>query len=448
MDNFVLWRWLYLPTHRTAAHQDRTVMFELAANELRVASDNWRWGRETRSGWLRLAVLAILIVMLSFGETGANELLHISVVGSYALTSLLALGLALAKRGPRWISPGFVIADALLVLALFYEHLLTDATAHEQALTAVNLAVAFLLLNHVSLRLKPQLVLLFATVVLIGWFVLVTAATFLHGSGKESYHLPRGFVAESVVTATFAFAAFVVYLLTRDHNVLLASATKSERRRQNLSRFFSPRVVSELETRGSSLDLERRNVAVMFVDLRCFTRFSETADPNSLARLLGEYRRIVADTVFSRGGTIDKFIGDGVMAVFGHPKASPEDASQALACALELKSRLEAWNKERRERGEPVLDAGIGLHFGAVIAGLLESGRHSEFTVFGDAVNVAERLERLTKQLDAHIVVSKDLLDEIRPPTSLENWQWQDAAELPGRSGMISVAYLLRHTDV
>jgi len=421
-------------------------MFELAANELRVAGDDRRWGRETRSGWLRLAVLAILILMLSLGETEANALFHTSVVGAYALTSLLALGFALAKRGPRWISPGFVIADALLVLALFYEHLLADATAHEHALTAVNLAVAFLLLNHVSLRLRPQLVLLFAVIVLTGWFVLMMAASFLHGS-KESYHLPPGFVEEAVVTATFAFAAFVVYLLTRDHNILLASATKSERRRQNLSRFFSPSIVSELETRGSSLDLDRRNAAIMFVDLRCFTRFSETADPNSLARLLGEYRQIVADTVFLRAGTIDKFIGDGVMAVFGHPKLSPEDASQALACALELKSRLEDWNKERRERGEPVLDAGIGLHFGAVTAGLIESGRHSEFTVFGDAVNVAERLERLTKQLNAYIVVSRDLLDEIRPSTSLENWQWQDAAELPGRSGVISVAYLLRHAD-
>ena len=118
----------------------------------------------------------------------------------------------------------------------------------------------------------------------------------------------------------FAFAAFVGYLLTQDHNVLLRSALKTERHRLNFSRFFSPKIVAELEAKADALGLERRDAAVMFVDLRSFTRFSEIVPVETLSEMLAEYRELVTGAVFDHGGTIDKFIGDGVMALFGQPR--------------------------------------------------------------------------------------------------------------------------------
>ena len=177
------------------------------------------------------------------------------------------------------------------------------------------------------------------------------------------------------------------------------AAIESEERRMNLSRFFSPSVVSDRQAASASLDLERREAVVMFVDLREFTRFTETAQAHTLADVLAEYRGIVAGEVFRTGGIVDKFMGDGIMAVFGQPKPSHDDADRALECALHLVRILQDWTSWRRHEGRPALDAGIGLHIGIIVGGVLESGFHDEFTVFGDVVNVAQRLEAMTKTL-------------------------------------------------
>ncbi len=164
------------------------------------------------------------------------------------------------------------------------------------------------------------------------------------------------------LTVSFGFTAFAIYLLARGHDRTRREAIKADRRRLNLSRFFSPFVVSELQERGDALGLQRRNAAIMFVDLRDFTSFAETAPAPApeLALVLGEYRQLVSQTIFEHGGTVDKFIGDGVMAVFGHPKPTEKDADRALACALELVDALSHWKRHSNHHGLPALHAAIG----------------------------------------------------------------------------------------
>jgi adenylate cyclase len=205
--------------------------------------------------------------------------------------------------------------------------------------------------------------------------------------------------------------------------------------------FFSPLVVADLQEAGNILDLKRRPAAIMFVDLRDFTSYAETAPASQLAGVLADYRQTVAGTVFAFGGTVDKFIGDGIMAVFGQPTASDDDAERALACAMDLITLLREW---RPVQDGPVFQAGIGLHYGTVIGGVLESGYHDEFTVVGDAVNVAQRLEGLTKDFDASLVVSSALLAQTRGGTLLRNWKWKKAVGLSGRRIPIDLAYLPR----
>lgn len=415
----------------------------LAAAEPGLTSDERRWGREARSGWLRLTVLVILIANLLAGEHDGNLLVHGNVVIGYTLATVLALGLALNRRGPYWGGTAFVIVDAVFVIALFHEHLIGPSGSFDHALTAPSLAIAFMLLSHVALRLNPRLVVVFAAIVLTGWLALFAVTALPQGLGKLLGSLTAlDFLAEAALAAAFVFAAFVSFLLTQDHNVLLEETIMQERRRQNLSRFFSPLVVSALQAEDVSMDLKRRDAAVMFVDLRAFTRFTETAELDALAELLAEYRQQVTGAVFDWGGTVDKFIGDGVMAVFGQPSPSPDDADRALRCALQLNDVLTQWSRRRQRDGEVALDAGIGLHFGPVIGGVLESGCHNEFTVFGDTVNVAERLERLTKSLGASVVVSASLLAKVRSSDELAPWIWKDAVELDGRSATLRVAYL------
>lgn len=310
------------------------------AREQDIADDEYRWRHETRSAWLRLIVLAILVTNLLVAEHVDSAVVRAYAIVACGLATICGLGLTLARRGPPWVSTLFVVIDAALVVALFHEHLFAPNHAFNHSLTALTLAIGFLLLTHVALQSKSRLVLLFSGLVIGGWLALlaVTAVLSRRSASPLVTELWPVLMTEGALTASFSFAAFVCYLLTRDHYILLKGAVLNERRRQNLARFFPPNIVSVLQTKSVSFDLRRRKAAIMFVDLRAFTGFSETRSPEDVAEMLARYRQIVAQAVFAYGGTIDKFIGDGAMAVFGQPHTAPDDAARALVSWLRSSS--------------------------------------------------------------------------------------------------------------
>lgn len=412
-------------------------------DDLSISPEQREWRRESRSAWLRLAVLVILIANLSTSEHGQNVVLHSKAILAYGVITVLALSLVLARHAPTWLSVGLTVADALVVVALFHSHLFvagSDGAGH--ALTTSNLAVAFVLLSHVALRLKAAWVVLYSTIVVAGWLALLLAKNVeTHWIDRQALDL---LFEDATLALAFGFGAFVVVLLIQDHGRMLHLAIRSERRRLSLSRFFSPGVVDELQRGAISTDLQRRPAAIMFVDLRSFTRFTESANPQELAELLADFRREVTSSVFSFGGTIDKFVGDGVMAVFGQPTPKKDDAERALRCAIHLGKALTAWGERRKELGRPWLEAGIGLHVGQVIGGIIQSGQHDEFTVIGDVVNVSARLEALAKVFDAWLVVSADLLMLAPAVEAPGEWVWKEDVQLEGRTAVLRVAYLPR----
>ena len=239
------------------------------------------------------------------GEREGALLLQANILGSYAIATSIALVLALIRKGPWWTGSAFVAVDAALVVALFHEHLFGPVGNLNHSLTAPGLAVAFLLLNHVALRLQPRLVVLFTSLVLAGWFALlgVWELRTLRVSSLGADVLST-FFGEAAMALALAFAAFIAFMLTSDHNTLRRSAQRIERRRQNLSRFFSPKIVTELGTKADSTRLERRDAAVMFVDLHSFTRFRESRPPEEVGEMLVDYRELVAGVVFDHGAQI------------------------------------------------------------------------------------------------------------------------------------------------
>jgi adenylate cyclase len=150
-------------------------------------------------------------------------------------------------------------------------------------------------------------------------------------------------------------------------------------------------------------------VSVLFADIVGFTAQCETMPPADAIALLREFHLRMEQTVYEFGGTLDKYLGDGVMATFGTPHPGPQDASNALACARAMLDRVDAWNAERRRQGLEAVRIGIGAHCGQVVLGDVGSDRHIEFAVIGDAVNVASRLEALTRDVGVDIVVSDRL---------------------------------------
>ncbi len=170
---------------------------------------------------------------------------------------------------------------------------------------------------------------------------------------------------------------------------------REEVARANYSRFLPEYVVKQMLENPDSFKLGGVNqtITILFADIRGFTRISEHAPPEKIVSLLNRYFSAMTDIIFAHGGTLDKYLGDGLMALFGAPTATPEDASNALNAAVAMQRRVLSINMELRTEGLQEIGVGIGLHTGEVTVGYIGSERRSEYTAIGDAVNTASRLE-------------------------------------------------------
>lgn len=214
--------------------------------------------------------------------------------------------------------------------------------------------------------------------------------------------------------AVFVIVAGILALSSWRANNLLVGQAGVERERANLARYFSPNVVEELAQNDEPLKQVRtQNVAVMFVDIVGFTRLTEKQSPEKVIHLLREFHGRMEREVFRHNGTLDKYLGDGLMATFGTPLPSDTDAGNALKCARDMIKVVEDWNAERSGRGEPEVKASVGIHYGPVVLGDIGANR-LEFAVIGSTVNIASRLEALTRQVNAPVVVSDDVVEQMR----------------------------------
>ena len=199
------------------------------------------------------------------------------------------------------------------------------------------------------------------------------------------------------------------------NNRLILQQANVARERANLARYFPPTIVDQMAERDQPLGAVRsQDVAVMFVDIVGFTGFAAERSPEEVVALLREFHGRLETTVFEHQGTLDKFLGDGLMATFGTPEPGPRDAANALRCGRAMLADLEEWNSERLHADAEPIRTSIGLHYGPVVLGDIGSERRLEYAVLGDTVNVASRLEALTRTLGVGMVTSDDLVAAVR----------------------------------
>jgi adenylate cyclase len=237
-------------------------------------------------------------------------------------------------------------------------------------------------------------------------------ATVLDVALQRRIGIGGGSVVYTVLMMTLAAAGcmYVIQRVTR----LVADVSEEHGRRERLARYFSPEVAIMLAASpGDAAAGESREVSLLFSDLRDFTALAERLDGRQVVALLNDYHEAMVDTIFAFGGTLDKYLGDGLMAYFGAPVAQPDHAERAVRCALAMQERLARLDAERGARGEPALRMGIGVHTGTVVLGDVGARRRREYTAIGDAVNVAARLEQLTKARAVPVLVSESTRTQI-----------------------------------
>jgi len=197
--------------------------------------------------------------------------------------------------------------------------------------------------------------------------------------------------------------------------VAIEQRAVAERAKENLSRYFAPSLVETLASTDDPFGPPReQTVAVLFVDIIGFTALSVRLTPKNVFDLLRVVLNRLAAEVFANGGTLDKYIGDGLMATFGTPDVGDQDAANALRCAFAMQRAMAEENRRLVGDIGERLRIAVGLHYGPVLLGNIGEERRLEFAVIGDTVNVANRLEEMARPLDAAIVVCDALVEAIK----------------------------------
>ena len=395
------------------------------------------------------AVFAVTVVARAHSD---DAVLGVQIAAvSTALVAYLALGalsyhVAVRQRFRPWMPWVFATCDAAFLLSYVELTVLISGVGGDYLASFPALWFAPLVLAFGALQYNPAR-LVYATALLAGGLVAI-AAGFPPGTFADSSPaaLGRFFdVPPNIMRlAMFVAAGAILVAAAARTRSLLQRAIDETRRLANLTRYLPAEVAGQLAESGLTALREgrRQAVAVMFVDIRGFTRRAETMDPAATSRLLADFRRFVVATATRYEGIVDKFVGDSAMLVFGVPSPRPGDARRALDCALALLGGTPSeWARDLDVReGGDAIEIGIGLHAGEAFCGAVGDEVRLEFTVLGDTVNVAARLQQETKAAGLRLVVSRHFL--AAAGETAEGWEWQPLGSRTLR-GRASPIYLL-----
>ena len=400
---------------------------------------------------LRLSIYGHLVVLLGFGAlaagTAQNSFEILTTIIVCLVCGLILLLILLFVRKEQWITQcGLSIAtmDALAVATLPFiwyaaaggEVIPRAYFVKSMSLPVVSLAV--MIANAVALRPVFITVITIQTCVthaLLLWHALSDPRTVTGVSWEATSLGPIVNVPFYLtVIVQIAMAGALLILITARARRIIVGAIEMERLNGHIGRYFSPNVREEIASAGVDFFTpggKEQEVVVLFSDIRGFTALSETLGARGIVRLLSDYQKIMLDVIFTHEGTLDKFIGDAILATFGTPTTAPDDADRAVACAREMMLALDQWNRTRRQAGEPEIRTGIGIHAGPAIVGNIGSEDRLEYTVIGDTVNTASRVESATKKLGRRALITGSVKERLRNSVDLQS---AGRVVLPGKA--------------
>jgi adenylate cyclase len=362
----------------------------------------------------RAAVLMALLLTAFLLDILKWNGVALSLVG---LAISILVGLVLAARGDRhW---ALTLISATVEILLLQAYLFASAQALglplDIALSSPGAWLVFIYLVIGVLRLQAALVAYNGLLFSLCWTILTALAPDTHRATDIAHaagHLAQvGQISDVVRIGIILVSTGALAFATWHSRRSLVKAIYESTARKHLSTHF-PRAILErlLDGKGNEPQLGYTDAAIAFVDLHGFTTIAENATGSEIGELLSDFRSHIHDVVGRYDGVIDKFMGDGALIVFGVPESRPDDAVRALSCIMDLRDTLGGWMAGRSFRSSPKLSIGIGLHFGRVLAGVIGSAERVEFTVLGDTVNVAARLQQLANDGGGGTLVSEDAL--------------------------------------
>lgn len=336
-------------------------------------------------------------------------------LGAYLLFTLVRLALALRRQLSRALLRLSAVLDVVVLLVTIWSFHLQYGAPPGLYLKAPTLMYVFILVALRALRFEPGLVLLTGAAAALGWALLLLYALRFDPDVEITHSFPEYVTSYAIlvgaeidkILSIVATTAVLALALHRARKLTIRAATERQAA-ADLARFFSPEVAGRIREQGFELRpgaAELREAAVLFVDLRGFSRIAAGAPPRAVMALLSEYQACIVGVVRRHGGSIDKFMGDGILASFGATRPSPAYAADALRAVEELVAEAENWRADRARRGLQTPAVNAALAVGRVLFGTVGDSERLEYTVIGDAVNRAAKLEKHCKREAASAVV-------------------------------------------
>jgi adenylate cyclase len=409
----------------------------------------------------RLIAVAVVMAYLLLAIDGQRQFYYIGVAAVFLLLGWVPHLL----RRHRYAVPirlGFVMLDAILVTAVVIlppPGALDFGFPIQMRVRGPEFLYLVLLIVGSALSYSPLQVIWTGIWSILAW----TVGVVLVAMRPDTLTTPRGIGASpqallQLITDPYYVGYFQLLnqvVLTAIATAVLAAAvwrarallfrhTRAEIARADLARYVSTDVADAIMSDPAAAESfgapANRNVAVLFADIVGFTGLSEHMAPDRVVRLLKSLHERGSGVVFAHGGSLDKYLGDGFLATFGGIRSQPDAATRAVRCALALQDEVERWNAKRQARGHVPLRLSVGVHYGPVVAANVGSAQRLEFTVVGDTVNIASRLETLTRALDCRIAVSDATLTEARlHDLTLPGFDSAGDRRLDGREQTLSV---------
>jgi len=397
---------------------------------------------------LRIAVSAGLLLMFFLAVGGSESapehylrrqwIFALMTMASYLLVGVVALWMARTGRIRSWMVWPLVTVDCLFMLTNTWVGLENTGLPGELTFILPPTWLVPVIFGFTVLRFNPFLQFYCIVVIAVGLMVMSlwqpeVVTPFIVERAQVLLSGPPNIIR---VTMIVLGGLVLVVAAWRTRSLVYRSITEAQQK-ANLTRYLPVQLTNRL-AEASLDDLrrgERQNMAVLFIDIRGFTRWAQGRDPNEVGNYITDFRSRVQSCADDSSGMIDKFIGDAAMVLFEGENA----AIRSVNCATALAQGMADWSTERLAKGENAVRVGVGLHWGEVFSGVVGDPQRLEYTVFGDTVNTASRLEQLTKQEGQTIIVSAAVLQAASVAPASEGWSPLPAVELRGRSGGIEI---------
>ncbi len=383
-------------------------------------------------GAAQIVVIAVAALAYTFTPRGFSPDAPIAAVplGIATLVLLIALRgwFALSGQITYAVLAASVIAEMSVLIGILWGFAPQYETTLSVALKNALFCAIFVLIALRALRFEAIWVWLSGLTAALGWSALTYAAWHAAGPGGQTMDFVVAATSDRIDIHEETIRIAVILMVTTVLAVALGRArrtlTRAVQASQSvdaLSRFFDSEVADQITTtdlRPMAGQSMMRDAAIMFTDLRGFTKASAALSPADLITLISDYQHVVVPVVRAHGGNIDKFMGDGILASFGAVRASSTYAADALRCTEAILAAARAWADARKANGLPALGIGIGVAHGSVVFGIIGVEDRLEYTVIGETVNLAAKLEKHNKAENAAACATMALIAQARKQDS------------------------------